>query len=70
MTPVRLIIGNQTTEVVAHNVNDLVTTLGLPPEGRGIAIAVNDVVVSRSRWKEHELCEGDRVEIVRAVQGG
>ena len=70
MNPIRLIIGNQTTELVACSVNDLITILNLPPDGRGIAIAVNDAVISRSRWQEHELRDGDRIEIVRAVQGG
>jgi sulfur carrier protein len=37
---------------------------------RGIAVAVNDRVIRKSIWQEHELQDGDRVEIVRAVQGG
>lgn len=36
----------------------------------GIAIAVNDEVVARSRWDTCRLLSGDRVEIVTAVQGG
>ena len=36
----------------------------------GMAIAVNDSVVPRSRWSERSLADGDRVEIVRATQGG
>jgi len=39
-------------------------------DSRGIAVAVNDQVVHRSAWNARELREGDRVEIVRAVQGG
>jgi sulfur carrier protein len=37
---------------------------------RGVAIAVNDEVVPRSRWSDHRLNENDRVEIIRATQGG
>ncbi len=70
MSPIRLIIGGELRELQARYVSDLGTALGLSPDGKGIAIAVNDTVVSRSRWQEHELRDGDHIEIVRAVQGG
>jgi len=37
---------------------------------RSVIVAVNDDVVERERWEEHELQDGDSVEIVRAVSGG
>jgi sulfur carrier protein len=37
---------------------------------RGVAVAVNEEVVSRSAWEVTELVAGDRVEILRAAQGG
>lgn len=37
---------------------------------RGVAVAINDAVVPKSRWSEHEVEEGDRVEIIQATQGG
>ena len=37
---------------------------------RGIAVAVNGTVVPRSAWAATELCEGDAVEVLTAVQGG
>lgn len=37
---------------------------------QGIAIAVNGAVIRRRDWAETRLAEGDRVEIVRAMQGG
>lgn len=40
----------------------------LPP--RGIAVAVNNVVVFRSQWAARTLVEGDRVTIIKAAQGG
>ncbi|WP_372411821.1 sulfur carrier protein ThiS [Streptomyces luteireticuli] len=36
----------------------------------GVAAAVNEHVVPRGRWTATELGEGDRVEILTAVQGG
>jgi sulfur carrier protein len=37
---------------------------------QGIAIAHNGSVVRRRDWAATALSEGDRVEIVRAMQGG
>ncbi|SCD86515.1 sulfur carrier protein ThiS [Streptomyces sp. DvalAA-14] len=36
----------------------------------GVAAAVNETVVPRSRWSATALADGDRVEILTAVQGG
>ncbi|MCC5578266.1 MULTISPECIES: sulfur carrier protein ThiS [Microtetraspora] len=36
----------------------------------GVAVAVNDVVVSRGSWESTALAENDRVEVLTAVQGG
>ena len=42
----------------------------LTPATSGLAVAVNEDVVPRSRWAEQTLAEGDRVEVLTAVQGG
>lgn len=49
---------------------DLLRALGHDPARPGVAIAVNDEVVPRTRWEQCRLADGDRVEIVGAVQGG
>jgi sulfur carrier protein len=36
----------------------------------GVAAALNETVVPRSRWSATALADGDRVEILTAVQGG
>jgi sulfur carrier protein len=36
----------------------------------GIAVAVNQTVLTRAEWAGTTLADGDRVEIVSAVQGG
>lgn len=36
----------------------------------GIAVAVNSAVVPRSSWTDTAVNEGDRVDVVTAVQGG
>lgn len=40
------------------------------PEMSGVAAAVNDEVVSRAAWDSTHVADGDRVEVLTAVQGG
>ncbi|MFD8823213.1 sulfur carrier protein ThiS [Streptomyces sp. NPDC059605] len=42
----------------------------LTTAGSGVAAAVNETVVPRGRWSAVVLADGDRVEILTAVQGG
>ncbi|MFJ5994347.1 sulfur carrier protein ThiS [Streptomyces sp. NPDC092370] len=36
----------------------------------GVAAALNETVVPRTEWPSTPLAEGDRVEVLTAVQGG
>ncbi|MEO3972973.1 sulfur carrier protein ThiS [Streptomyces sp. CAU 1734] len=36
----------------------------------GVAAAVNETVVPRGRWADTPLGDGDRIEVLTAVQGG
>ena len=38
--------------------------------GKGIAIAINDVVVSRVNWKKTRIRDRDTILVIKAVQGG
>jgi sulfur carrier protein len=49
-------------------VDDVVVRLGRGKSG--LAVAVNDEVVPRSRWASTALHAGDRVEVLTAAQGG
>ena len=49
---------------------DAVGALVAPLDGRGIAAAVDGEVVPRDQWTQIELADGQRVEVVQAVQGG
>lgn len=46
----------------------VVRTLTASPSG--VAAALNETVVPRARWTSTALSEGDRVEVLTAVQGG
>ncbi|MFI6283603.1 sulfur carrier protein ThiS [Streptomyces sp. NPDC051018] len=43
---------------------------GLTTAPSGVAAAVNEAVVPRSQWPGTLLGDGDRVEVLTAVQGG
>ena len=51
-------------------VSDAVRESGAPPQGRGVAVAVDGEVVPRGQWADTELATGQRVEVLQAVQGG
>lgn len=42
----------------------------LTPAPSGVAAALNETVVPRTQWPSTPLSEGDRVEVLTAVQGG
>ena len=47
-----------------------VRAAGIPTDGRGVAVAVDGEVVPRGAWSTTELNDGQRVEVLHAVQGG
>ena len=48
----------------------LLLDLDVDPGEKGLAVAINGEVVPRQEWGSKWLTAGDRVELVRAVQGG
>ncbi|GFH35082.1 sulfur carrier protein ThiS [Streptomyces pacificus] len=60
--------GQPRAVTVGTTLDTLVTTLTTAPSG--VAAAVNETVVPRSQWPGTLLGEGDRVEVLTAVQGG
>jgi sulfur carrier protein len=40
------------------------------PDGRGVAVALDGEVVPRGEWASTEVCDGQQVEVLHAVQGG
>ncbi len=64
-----ILVNGQTKQVRAgHTVAALVREMAL--EGRRVAIEINEEIVPRSRYGEHQLEAGDRVEVVTAIGGG
>ncbi|WP_210587358.1 sulfur carrier protein ThiS [Streptomyces sp. GESEQ-35] len=52
----------------ATALDTLVKSLTAAPSG--VAAALNETVVPRAEWPATSLSEGDRVEVLTAVQGG
>jgi sulfur carrier protein len=55
-------------EAAGRTLAEVVAELTRAPSG--VAAAVNDAVVPRREWPATVLGDGDRVEILTAVQGG
>ena len=51
-------------------VEHAVWAAGIESASRGVAVAVDGEVVPRGQWGATALGEGQRVEVLRAVQGG
>ncbi|CAL9315179.1 sulfur carrier protein ThiS [Streptomyces rubradiris] len=67
--PVTISVNGEPRRVAPGTALDaLVRTLTAAP--RGVAAAVNETVVPRAQWATTALAEGDRVEVLTAVQGG
>ena len=65
-----LLNGSEAELAEGATVRTAVEALDLPGTGRGVAVAVDAEVVPRGEWETHELRDGARVEVLRAIQGG
>ncbi len=63
-----LVNGEKRSVPAGQTLAELVRDLDL--EGRRVAVEVNEEIVPRSRYAEHVLNGGDRVEVVAAIGGG
>jgi sulfur carrier protein len=64
-----IVVNGERLRIAAGTALDtLVATL--TPSSSGVAAALNETVVPRAQWPSTPLTEGDRVEVLTAVQGG
>lgn len=65
----RITVNGEPLDITAgFTLDRLVATFSTAPSG--VAAAVNEAVVPRGQWPGTRLADGDRVEILTAVQGG
>lgn len=69
MTPTIRLNGEQ-KPLAGARVVDVLQALGIDPQRRGIAVAINGTVAPRASWTAALLHGGEDVEIVRPLQGG
>ena len=65
-----IIVNGATELLAAATLAALLAEKAVDSGQRGIAVALNGAVVPRAAWAATALNPGDRVEIVRARQGG
>jgi len=70
MTVLVTVNGDQRELPAGATVWSVIESLSTVPEGRGLAVAVDGVVVPRGAWSRTELTNGVHVEVLTAVQGG
>lgn len=65
----KIFVNEQAIELAENsNIEQLLTLLDKPCNGT--AIALNQVVVSRVKWAELTLNEGDQLSLFQAIAGG
>lgn len=64
----KITVNGEVTQTACATVIELASSLQLPE--RGVALAVNNRVVSRAVWAETVLADGDSVTIIKAAFGG
>jgi sulfur carrier protein len=66
----RLKVNGVEEEVAVATVAELLAERGIDPAVRFLAVALNGAVVRRADWSATALAAGDKIEIVRPLQGG
>ncbi|MDF4202924.1 sulfur carrier protein ThiS [Maribacter sp. SA7] len=61
---------NNTPHLLKPNttLNEIIDELGISV--KGIAVAVNENIISKTEWKVKTLNENDEVLVIKATQGG
>ena len=66
----KIIVNGKLETFTAKNISGLLLQTGITPDMKGIAVAINGVVVPRDFWKTRNITSGDEVEIVKPFKGG
>ncbi len=63
-----LMINDEMKTLAVTTITGLLTVLEQPD--KGIAVAVNQTIVSRQNWDDFQLSENDHVTLFQAIAGG
>ncbi len=64
----KLIINDEMKTVEVTTISSLLTVLEQPE--KGIAVAVNQAIITRQKWDGFQLSENDQVTLFQAIAGG
>ena len=65
----KLFVNSEQKNFSGKNIAELVQSLQITSTN-GIALAVNEKVISKSSWEQFQLNESDKIIIIKATQGG
>jgi sulfur carrier protein len=68
--PETVTVNGEPRAAAGLSVAELVVDMGLPADGRGVAVAIAGEVVARGTWATRSLVAGEHVEVLVAMQGG
>ncbi len=71
-TGMEITLNNQPKQIAAqdHFTVQQLLHLELPGKQQGIAVAINNQVISKTQWEHTHIREQDNIIIIRATQGG
>jgi sulfur carrier protein len=64
----KLIINDEINNLTVTTITSLLSVLEQP--GKGIAVAVNQTIITRQKWDDFQLSENDQVTLFQAIAGG
>ncbi|GIC78362.1 sulfur carrier protein ThiS [Moritella sp. F3] len=64
----KLIINDEIKTVTVTTISSLLLALEQPE--KGIAVAVNQAIITRQKWDDFQLSENDQVTLFQAIAGG
>mgnify|MGYP000347838236 CR=1 FL=1 len=66
---ITITVNNQKKEIdTNHTLNSLLELLN--HDYNGIAVAINQSIISKPNWETHQVLDGDDILIIQATQGG
>ena len=65
----KLFVNSEQKDFSGKNISELLKSLNLTTLN-GMAVAVNEKVISKSSWEQFQLNESDKIIIIKATQGG
>lgn len=66
----RVLVNGKDKTTNAVTIRELLVELGVGVDPRGVAVAIDGIVVPRSQWDTTDPQRGATIDIVGAVQGG